>query len=241
MAKLFSNLRTGVRTFLDEVAQADFLDSEVDRAINYSYHDLVSEIMEVWEEYYLTTTPVTISTVADQQEYSLDTSIIKVERVEINYKPSDSNSKPLRAKAIRINELLRYLEDDSVGSSALFSCGYYLIGNQSSQKIGFVPIPGNAGTNNVEVWGIQAPADLSAAGDSVNIPYPDRFSQLIELRAAVDLLRKGQQAEAEAARYMTEYLAGASRMKTFLAERQADGPRTIQDAALEDIGFDMQL
>lgn len=241
MAKVFSELKTGIRAYLDESSQTDFLDTEVTRSCNYAYHDLISEIMEVWEEYYLTTTPKYVSTIANQQEYSLDSSLIKVERVEINYKPSDSNSKPLRARAIRLGELFRYKEDTSVGGSSLFACGYYIIGTQSSQKIGFVPLPSEAGTNNVSIWGIVAPDDLSAAGDNVNIPYPDRFAQLIELRAAVDLLRKGQQAEPEAARYMTEYLAGVSRMKTFLKERQTDGPVTIIDASFEDIGFDLQI
>src|SRR3990167_2740347 len=241
MAKLLSDVRTGIRAYLDEANQADFLNTEVDRAANYAYHDLISEVMEVWEEYYLTTIPKKISTIANKQEYSLDTSLIKIRRVEINYKPSDSNSKPLRARVIKIDELPFYLGDTNVGGSALFSCGYYIIGNQSTQNIGFIPIPTEVGTDNVSVWGISAPSDLSAASDNVNIPYPDRFTQLIELRAAVDLLRKGQQAEPEAARYMQEYMAGVSRMKTFLSERQADGVRTIEDSAMEDIAFDMSL
>ena len=99
MAKLFSDLRTGIRIYLDESSQTDFLNTEVDRSANYAYHDLISEIMEVWEEYYLTTTPKYISTIANQQEYDLDSSLIKIERVEINYKPADSNSKPIRAAA----------------------------------------------------------------------------------------------------------------------------------------------
>lgn len=195
----------------------------------------------MFEEYYLTTTPKYLSSVANQQEYTLDSSLIKINRVEINYKPSDTNSKPIRALAIKLDELPRYLADNSLGGSGIFNAGYYVIGSQSSQKIGFVPIPTEAGTNNISTWGIQAPDDLSSSSDNVNIPYPDRFASLIELKAASYLLRKGQQEEVVAARYMQDYLGGVARMKTFLKERQSDGANVIQDLLLEDVAFDYPL
>lgn len=241
MAKTLANLRVGVRVYLDEANQADFLDTEVDRSINYSYQDLISEVMEVYEQYYLTTTPIAIATIADQQEYSLDSTVIKVNRVEINYKPSDSNSKPMRAKALTLEELPRYLADPDVGGSALFNSGYYVIGKQSAQKIGFVPIPTETASGAVNVWGIVAPSDMSSSSDNVDIPYADRFSHLIELKAASDLLRKGQQEEGVAKQYLMEYLGGTTRMKTFLKERLSDGAQVIVDVMMEDIAFDSPL
>lgn len=238
MAKLFSDLQVGTRVYLDESNQADFLDSEVKRSINYAYQDVASEIMEVWEDYYFTTTPISITTVANQQEYSLDSSLVKIRRVEVNYKPTDVNSVPLRAKSIKIDELSRYLADPNAGGSALFACGYYVTGNQSAQIIGLVPIPTVGGIAAAKVWGIQAPSDMVNASDAVVLPYVDRFAQLVELKAAVDLLRKGQQAETDAERYMQEYIAGVNRMKTFLSEREPDGVVMIQDAAQEDVAFD---
>ncbi len=241
MAKTLANLRTGVRVYLDESAQTDFLDSEVDRSINYAYQDLASEVVEVYEGFYLTTTPIYITTVANTREYSLDSSLIKIQRVEINYKPSDSNNKPMRALALKLDELPRALSDTATGSSGLFNCGYYVTGNQSAQIIGLVPAPTEGGTNAVSVWGVQMPSDLSASTDPVVIPYADRYSSLIELHAAAILLRKGQQEEAAAARYMQEYMIGVQRMKTFLKERQADGPWVIEDALLEDVAMDFSL
>lgn len=240
MAKTLNNARIGVRVYLDEVNQADFLTSEVDRAINFSYHDLVSEVMEVYQEYYLTTTPTYLSTVANQQEYTMDTSLLKIERVEINYKPSDSNSVAYRAVPVKMNQIVDRVGNTST-SAGIYNPGYYIIGSQASQKIGFIPIPTEAGTNNISVWGIQAPSDLSASTDPILIPYPDRFCHLIEQKAAADLLRKGQQEEATATRYITEYMSEVLRMKTFLVERQSDGVNIIQDAEQDYVGFDVPL
>ena len=240
MAKTLENLQVGVRVYLDEVQQTDFLDTEINRSINYAYQDFISHVMEVYEDFYSTTTPIQITTVADQQEYSLDTSLIKVTRVEVNYKPSDSNSKPLRAIPIKMSELPRYLDNLNTGGSGLFNCGYYIHGKLSVQKIGFVPIPENGGSNAAEVWGVQLPSDLIAGG-SVDIPYADRFAYLIELYAAGILLRKGQQEETAAARYITEYQAGILQMKTFLVERQSDGVRMIEDSLFEDVAMDNAL
>ena len=94
MAKVLSQLQTGVRVYLDESAQQDFLDSEVIRSINYAYHDVAKSVMEVYQLYYETVTPFTYTVIANQQEYVIDPSLIKITRVEINYKPTDANSTP---------------------------------------------------------------------------------------------------------------------------------------------------
>jgi len=241
MSKTLADIRTGVRIYLDESSPQDFLEPQLTKFINYAYQDVASEIMEVFEQYYMTTTAISADMVADTQEYTLDSSIIKTLRVELNYDTATSTSKPLRAKAIRLDELPRYLGDTNVGGSALLNCAYYVIGNQSAQKIGLIPVPKISSTAGIKIWGIQAPSDLSSESDAVLIPYPDRFAYLIELKAAADLLRKGQQEEGPAKQYMSEYLLGISRMKTFIRERQTDGPVMIQDALMEDVAFDFPL
>lgn len=238
MAKALSDLKFGVRVYLDESAQADWLDTEVFAAINQAYQDVVGHVMEVYENYYNTTTPFTYAIVANQQEYSISSSLIKVTRVEINYKPTDSNSQPLRAIPVQSDELRLNLQN-SMAAGGYFNAGYYLHGNVGTQKIGFVPIPQTADTTgqSISVWGVALPADLSADTDNVNIPYADRYVYLINLRAAALLLRKGQQEETSAVRYMQEYEAGIREMQTFLFERQADDTRMIEDAQLDDIDF----
>lgn len=238
MAKTIANLRVGVRMYLDESQQADFTDIEVDREINYAYHDLISKVMEIYEEFYATTTPKNVSTVASQQEYSLDTGLIKVTRVEINYSPSDANSQAVRAIPVKMDEIPLNLGNTAIEGSTLFNAGYYLHGPQGSQKIGFVPVPLQTGTNNVRIWGIEAPSDLSDNNTTVSIPYPDNFSQLVEKKAAATLLKKGQQEVTAGDNLLKEYAIGLLDMQTFLKERIADGAWVIQDSMGEDIQFE---
>jgi len=241
MAKTLANLQVGTRVYLDEANAADFLDSEVTRSVNYSYMDVVKNVIEVHEDYFFTTTPKYISTVANTQEYDLDTTLVKIRRVEINYNPSDTNSVAQRATAIKTEEMPLRLSANSIGQSGLFSAGYYINGQQGSQKIGFTPVPQNSGTNNASIWGIALPDELSSASDTIKIPAPDMFGYLIELRAAAILLRKGQQAENYALRYMQEYEDGVMKMKNFLKERQDDGVVMVADALYEDTIFDHPL
>ncbi len=240
MAKTLANVRVGVRTYLDESNQKDFLDTEVDRSLNYAYQDVVSYVMEVYEDFYDTTTPFKYAITNGTQEYLIDTSLIKVTRVEVNFKPSDSNSKAIRALPIKKGEVLTDLGHQNT-SISFFNAAYYLHGNIGTQKLGLVPIPTESDTTGTSlwVWGVALPADLSSSSDNVNIPYADNFAQLVELKAAALLMSKGQQEEAVAVKYNERYADGIKRMMTFLSERQADGVRMIQDVENEclDFGF----
>lgn len=235
MSKLLSDLQVNVRTYLDESQQVDFTNTEVLYAINYAYHTVVSKVVEVYQEFYLTTTPKSYSTVANQQEYTLDTTLLKIERVEINMNPSDANSQAQRAAAIRLDEIQTAKNSSLLNGSSLSQTGYYVIGSQASQKIGFVPVPTETGTNNISVWGIEAPSDLSSSSDPVLIPYPDMFAQIIAKLAAGSLLKKGQQAVQAGDDLIIEANGDILNMQTFLVERQSDGPNMIEESAWDDV------
>ena len=240
MAKVFNDVITGTRGLLDEAAQQDWLDSEVKSAINYAYHNLISSVMEVYELYYNTITPFTYAVVANQQEYLIDSSIIKPTRVEINYFAGTANSKGSRATSIKRDEIQTALGDTSL-SGSLFTPGYYIHGVQSGQYIGFVPIPTTSdpvNTKSIKVWAIAAPSDMVNTTDPILIPYPDRFAELIEWRAAAKLLSKGQQEHRAAMDYLSMYGQGIVTMQTFLKERQSDGAWVIEDVELDNYNFD---
>lgn len=240
MAKQLQDLETETRTYLDEATQADWLDTEVDTAINRAYHDTCSFVMETYEQFYEVTTPFTYAVQANVQEYLIDPSLIKVTRVEINYNPTVSGSQSSRALAVKMDEILRNLANtDSPPNS--FASGYYLHGPLGSQYIGFVPVPISSDTTgkSISVWGIALPTDLVNDTDNVNIPYADRFSYLVSLKAAAQLLRKGQQEEAAASNYINEYRAGCIDLMTFLKDRQADNGWYIEDTTMDDIDFEV--
>jgi hypothetical protein len=153
VAKTLGNLRYGVRVYLDESNAADFLDAEVDRSINYAMHDLVKHVIDVFEDFYNLTTPISLSTIANTQEYAIgNANLIKVRRVEINYNPTDPNSTAQRATAIKTDEIPLRLANTASGGTGLFNAGYYINGQQSSQMIGFLPVPAKTGTNNISIW-----------------------------------------------------------------------------------------
>ena len=236
--KQFADLQTGVRVYLDESSQGDFLDSEVQRSINYAYHDVITRVMEVYEQFYETTTPFQYALVAKQQEYTIDPSLIKVTRVEINYNPNLANSQPNRAVPVKMDEAL--LNIGNIASQGnIYNAGYYLHGNIGAQTIGLVPPPSVSDTTgkSISVWGIAIPGDLVNPTDNVNIPYADNFSQLVELKAASILLEKGQQSSNASTKYMDQYDKGTMRMQQFLKERQADGVAMITDAEVIDMDF----
>ena len=69
MSKDLAYLRAKTRTYLDESAQADWTDDEVDRDINSKYLAVYTAIVSVYDDYY--SCKSTTNTVADQQEYGL--------------------------------------------------------------------------------------------------------------------------------------------------------------------------
>ena len=242
MSKTLGQIRTKVRTYLDESAQADWLDSEINTAINVAYQDVVGKVMEVYEGYFATTTPFTYAVVADQQQYLIDSSLLKVTRVEINLDAANPNSQPTRALRANMDEAMLSMDILSPNTGNISTTAYFLTGPQDAQYVGFLPTPNKndpIGTKSISIWGISSPSDLSLDADLIRIPYADRFYELIALYAAAQLLRKGQQEESYAARYVQEYSVKISEMQTYLKERQQDGVWMIQDASGQDNNFEL--
>jgi|ERR1035437_581902 hypothetical protein len=241
MSKSLLQIRTKTRTYLDESAQADWLDSEINTAINVAYQDVVGKVMEVYEGYFETVNPLTYTIIGGQQQYQIDSSLLKVTRVEINVDAANPNSVPVRAIRANMDEAQLQV-DNNAAAGSLSATAYFLHGPQETQYIGFIPVPqydDPIGTSSISVWGIEAPADLAQDTDLVRIPYADRFYELITHYAAAQLLRKGQQEESYAARYIQEYKVGISEMQTYLKERQQDGVWMIEDASGQDNNFEV--
>lgn len=240
MAKTLNDVKILTRSYLDEASEIDWMDNtDVVPAINQSFHWLVGKVIEVYDRWYETTTPFAYAVVANVQEYTIDSSIIKVTRVEINYNGSQAGSTASRAVPINEDEVRGNLANTN-NAGSFFSSGYYVHGNIGNQMIGFIPVPAISdppGSKGISVWGIALPSDLVNTTDNVNIPWADNFYQIIGKRAAGITLRKGQQEEGVAARYLAEAENEAIEMQTFLKERQSDDGQYIIDSTLEQIDF----
>jgi hypothetical protein len=240
MAKTLSNLRSNTRLLLDEAIAADWSNPQVDAAINYGYHEIVTTVAEIYDDYYSKDT--TLDVVEDQQEYGISdgmpSDFLKLRRVEIKY-DSASTAISQRALPISLDDVSRDLGNTTLGYAIQRSPAYYLRGMGSSRlKLGFIPVPDEDVTNGIKIWYVYTVTDLSATTDEVDIPYPDRFARLISYAAAADLLRKGQQEEDVAIRYRIEFEAGMEKMKQQLEDRKADDVKGVTDVVNLNLWFD---
>lgn len=233
MAKTLTNLRSNTRTYLDESAAADWTSAEVDLEINAGYQEVITSVMEVYENFYVTTD--NWNSVADQVEYGttdgVPSDIFKIRRLELNYDVDNSNSIAKRCKPISMDAMQRDLQGTNLGMIINRNPAYYVYGLQSSGgiKIGIIPKPDKSDTDAFQIWYVPVVADLSSATDEINIPYPDRYFKLISLYAAAQLLRKGQQEEAVASRYLLEFEMGIEKMKQQLEDFISDDSKYIID------------
>lgn len=243
MAKAIAQIRLDTRMLLDEATASDWSSAQVDAAINYNYHDVVTTAMEVYENYYVTND--TLDSVADQQEYGqsdgFPTDFFKIRRVEINYDVDQTNSTPKRALPVNIDDVRFDLANTANAITVRRSPGYYLLGSGSETVLGLLPIPDNSDTDAIKIWYVRYAVDLSDSETNVDIPYADRYARLISYGAAADLLRKGQQEEGPAKQYRGEFEAGLEKMKQQLEDRRADDSKGITDTVGEDLNFDHTL
>ena len=233
MAKSLSTLRGMVRSLCDEASPADWTNAELNALINTSYHRVITAVMTVFEDYYLTTD--NFNTVADQEEYSstngVATDIFKIRRVEVNYDVSNSNSAPTKCLPINLDEVKRDLgfQNANLGTTVSSASGYYTYGFASNFRIGIVPIPTRTGTDAGKIWYIRVIADITSDSENIDVPYPDRYWMLICYGAMSDALRFGQQDSPEADKYDKKLNAGLVLMQEELEDKVAEDTKMIQD------------
>lgn len=221
MAKDLALLRQQTRTYLDEVVQADWTDTEVDREINVGYMKVYSAVCTVYEDYYSTT--ATANLVANQQEYALPSNFYKIRRLQVNYNPDADPVVFKRALPVPLDSILQSLDGSVAGIMTTRNSAYYLRG----QILGLLPVPTASATGGLALWYIKIVSELSSSTDEINIPFPDRYYDAISLEAAGTLLRKGQQEEIVAAKYLSEAELRRQQMQIELKDRISDDTKSI--------------
>lgn len=227
--------------YLDETSPKEWTDTMIDTEINNAYMAMVTAVMSVFEDYYITKT--NFDTVADQQEYTISdgvpSDIFKTRRIEINYDTTVSNSYPVRALPVNIEAIKMSLSNANSINAVRATTNYYERGFGSAKVYGFLPIPSRNGTNAVTLYYIPVIATLTDDTTVVNIPYPDRYAYLICKFAAAHCLRKGQMEEAVAKQYLAEFGGGVAQMQEELTPKIAEESKQIIDAIGENIDFSL--
>lgn len=242
MAVTLSTIRTQVRAYLDEITAADWTNTEIDRLINQRYHRVATFVMTTYEDYYRTTD--LFNTTAGQQEYGsadgVATDIFKIRRVEVDFNPSDSSSVPTRCLPIRDIDAIQRdlaLEGQSLSLGSQSNSYYHTYGHGSNFKISIIPTPDQTGTGAGKIWYVKMLSDLSADGDTIDIPYPERYWHLIAEGAVADGLRFGQQESNEADKYDAKFDRGLILMQEELEDRTADDTRMVLDTSGHYLDF----
>lgn len=242
MAKVLSDARSLVRSFLDEATAADWSNAELNSLINAKYHEVRTMAVTVYEDYFITT--ANFNTVADQQEYdssdSVPTNVFKIRRVELNYDTSDANGAPTRMLPITNMDVVRRdlaYTNSGIGLKTNSNSFYYSYGFRSNFVMGFIPIPDKAGTNAVKIWYVTEAVDLSGDSSDINIPYADKNYIYVVYGATADALRFGGQATSEADRFESLYKAGMDKYQEELEDRVAEEDKAIVDTSGEYLDF----
>ena len=242
MAKVLSEVRSLVRSFLDETTAADWSNAELNSLINTKYHEVRTMVVTTFEDYYMTTD--LFDTIANRQEYTsahgVPTDVFKIRRVELNYDTGATSGAPTRMLPIHNFDAVRRdlaLTNSGIGLKTNGNSLYYSYGFRSNFTIGFIPIPTNSDTDAVKIWYIQEATDLSSDSSDVNIPYADKNYIHIVYGATADALRFGGQATSEAERFESLYKAGLDKMQEELEERDAQDTKTVLDFSGDSLDF----
>lgn len=243
MAVTLLTIRTQVRSNLDEIAAdaADWSDVELNRLINQWYHRVITAVMGVFEDYYITKDLFNIT--ANQQEYGiadgLPSDVFKIRRVEVNYNPNVSTQAPTRCLPIDLDQVRRdlALTNAGVGIRVQQLANYYTFGFGSNLKIGFAPIPTVTGTSAGALWYLPIQTDLSADGDTINIPYPERYYPIVASGATSGALLFGQQDTGESNRLEAKTIADIGIMQEELEDKVSEESKFVLDVSGESLDF----
>lgn len=206
-------LRTRVRTFIDEVSQANFLDTAINYAINEAQQRMAVEIAQTTEDYFVNPVPVSIIILANTAQYALAADVFKPIKVvdsntglRIPYRKFGQSD---QAPAIASTPLI----GNSIVSPYTFSLlGNYLVFNPTPTDTQFLP----------QYWYVPVLPDMTADSDTSSIPRS--FVDIVCLDAAIDMLI---QDEDDTSPLERKFNARWAQMIKATRDRQQQEPRRV--------------
>lgn len=182
-----STIRTFARQKADEV-EVDFIDNtELTRYINQGLKYVYGKIVQRFDNYFIVKGTSgnggAFSTVADTQEYSLPTTMMKLVRVEHRQSSSTSENDWLRLETLNIaNDKVRVFYPPREGYGPGPGFGYFIAGN----KLYLRPVPTHV--FSIRLWFIPKVTELSADSDEPEIPT--EYHELLAEYGAIQMLAK---------------------------------------------------
>lgn len=169
-----SQLRTRVRFFVDEKVQANYLDSDINYAINEAQQEIAIELAQVVENFFINTTPTSLALVANQQYYVLPDDFMKMTRIE-----DVATGMPIPFVELNSNNQL-LINNPPLMTINQVALGATIVGN----SVGFRPVPTAART--LQYWYVPVLDDLINDSDLTAIPRI--YCDMIAIQAAIDCM-----------------------------------------------------
>lgn len=208
-----AQVRQRVRFYIDEPAQANFQDSDLNWAINDAQQSVAAEIAQVDEQYFVNTTPTVITFVANQQYYTLATDFYKMSRLE-------DLTTGLMIPFSDISSQNNFFQNAIPPLVAVNSGSYsaMIVGN----SVGFTPVPTSSG-QQARYWYVPILPDLTSDSDVSSIPR--QFIDLLAIQAAIDALIKDEDDTGPLER---KYAMRFGQLVRTARDRQQQNPKTVR-------------
>jgi len=171
MGRMLSTIRSAVRTNIEEPTANYWTDANLNKYINEGIRALNRRTSLLVSE-----TPATLSFVADQVSYSLDSDCAGPWRIIRMQTDDGEEILPTDIRQMRSTAAAVDPKDDTHDSSTN-PMRYYALG----RKVGFYKKPDYDETDAIEYWFIETPTALSS--DSDTSPFSDEEDDLVEFYA----------------------------------------------------------
>lgn len=217
---------TYTRYLIKETTASSWTDTELYAYMTEAEQEVFNLIMEEDEGYFQTTNE-TIDYVSGTQEYDMSAfdpvpvKIVLVERTDLDPKKT--------LHPVRMQDKLQYEPANRTYTTDADYEYYYINGN----KIGIVPIPDESETNNLKIYYIGRPADVSSGSSAFTVPDDYGAHQLIALKTAIIAREKFDEPVDDLER---KELKLEARLKTGLVSRQTQEAQYVNYQA--DSGYD---
>lgn len=193
--------------------------------VNDAYMQIVDAITSVNPDFF--TKSATADTDEDRQEYELPEDFERAIMVTLTLAGVVYRPRPLDT----INNIAVYGGADVNNGYDLADPRYYIIG----QNIGFLPVPTEQGQENIKLWYVYTPAELSA--DSDEPAFPAKYHHIIKYGAYANYLdQDDEHVAAENMRRRFDRLI--ERMQENMSQNQLDEPKSVQISEGLDIYYD---
>ncbi len=179
-ASTSNGLRNYAR-FLTNTSTNTYTDLDLTAALNMYYGEVIQEIIQAQDGWDFQAETATADLVADQQEYTLPTDILKIKRIEISY--DGTNWTPVTF--MDVNETSSATDTTTVGNNFQKSEPY---ADLMDKSIMLYPTPSANATGGLKIWYSKGVDDLSA--DTDEPVFQNRFHKVLCYGAARDYFEK---------------------------------------------------